>query len=120
MREYKFRGKVKYGPHSGEWGEVVMGSDAIQYGQGNVYFNNTAIDSDTIGQYTGLKDKNGKEIYEGDIVTGAFCTGMVEYWDKGWGGYVVTSDGDDWDGMLADFDDIEVIGNIHENPEVTP
>ena len=78
-----------------------------------------------IEQYTGLKDKNGKEIYEGDIVF--FFT---EHFDKATGGF----DGEDehnatvewFDSGFAFMDKIpydpniecEVIGNIHENPEL--
>ena len=76
-------------------------------------------------QYTGLKDKNGKEIYEGDIVF--FFT---EHFDKATGGF----DGEDehnatvewFDNGFAFMDkapydpniECEVIGNIHENPEL--
>lgn len=78
-----------------------------------------------IEQYTGLKDKNGKEIYEGDIVF--FFT---EHFDKATGGF----DGEDehnatvewFDNGFAFMDkapydpniECEVIGNIHENPEL--
>ena len=84
-----------------------------------------------IMQYTGLKDKNGKEIYEGDIVAfedsdGGYeypdlvvNTGIVEYGELGF--YFtnrVAVEMDDFYIKDGRCDDIEVIGNIYENPEL--
>lgn len=75
-------------------------------------------------QYTGLKDMNGKEIYEGDIVKFADVVGYVEYY---LGSYIIKVR--DGYGSFYDFfdfynekgdlvEELEVIGNIYENPEL--
>jgi len=66
-----------------------------------------------IMQYTGLKDKNGKKIYEGDILKSISGMGEV-YWNNEIGAWAWPP-GEDW-GMIEDKN-IEVIGNIYENPE---
>lgn len=78
-------------------------------------------------QYTGLKDKNGVEIYEGDIIKGISKTHknnkitLYVKWDRGQYDVFDIHDKDNWMDSLYNhmhFYDIEVIGNIYENPEL--
>lgn len=73
---------------------------------------------ETIGQYTGLKDRKGKEIFEGDIVWWRDMEpfGSVFFDD---GAFKVSSpDSDSWELLIDKLIGVEVIGNIHDNPEL--
>ena len=129
MRMIKFRGKNK---DTNEWvyGDLVQCmSDDIKIVNSNrpesLSYRITDIQSDTVGQFTGLLDKNGKEIYEGDIVKTKGNWGGVVTWNSR--GYFYINDGyytEEPDllplGSLNCYvrRDIEIVGNIHDNPEL--
>ena len=77
-------------------------------------------------QYTGLKDKNGKEIYEGDILGGIWESGFISWCEKckqfqyhsAGIGCMACSGDVHWCEIVEDDGKLEVIGNIHENPEL--
>ena len=73
-------------------------------------------------QYTGLKDKNGKEIYEGDILPYRYVVTFVDASDSANLGMSVGwyEQRDDFESFrqLEVGDELEVIGNIYENPEL--
>ena len=72
-------------------------------------------------QFTGLTDKNGKEIYEGDILRTETDKPMVVGWSNKFASYVLNRSGwafSHWFGEACDPENCEVIGNKHENPEL--
>ena len=111
MREIKFRA----------WnGEQMVSPDYID-NRGIAHWRENSIptSTDKIMQYTGLKDKNGKEIYEGDIVRMA-----NPYTSKLRGSEVIYTYAqfaiiaDDDFIPLGDIQNWEIIGNVYENPEL--
>jgi uncharacterized phage protein (TIGR01671 family) len=129
MREIKFRGKRL---DNGEWVYGYYYTQIITHAgnrKSRDHFMRTEqniryeVDPDTVGQYTGLKDKNGKEIYEGDIVE-SFDHGQVRQlylvkFNKGCFGASL----DNISFYFLTFDhvcveQIKIIGNIYENPDL--
>ena len=88
-------------------------------------FNIVEVDPETVGQFAGLTDKNGKKIFEGDIVDcwseGINAQGVVQQRIDGlWIIYPAWQKSTFW-GLCPSSDgstSVEIIGNIHDNPEV--
>lgn len=131
MRTIKFRGKRL---DNSEWvyGDLLRMHDVpyIYPDPAPNGWNDYEVIPDTVGQFTGLLDKNGKEIYEGDVLSVLYNISLdrenvcVVYGGAGElsPGFYFSDDGTNdinhtW--MFRDFiNDGEVIGNIHDNPEL--
>ena len=118
MKEIKFRAK-----HGKEWvyGDLHLNSGKMPHIHPDP-FTSKSIDPKTVGQFTGLKDKNGKEIYEGDIVQNlSEKKGYVAFLQQEMGYVIVWDDCDTRlghrhrGGGYEDDLSIEVIGNIYDN-----
>lgn len=120
MREIKFRGRPIVVDDEIIWiygNAIIYRAEKLAYieanGQGIV-----PVEWETICQYTGLKDKIGKEIYEGDIVIIDEPDGPDQVVFKSGAFYVKTLSKRAFEDELLSEVTVEVIGNIYENPYI--
>lgn len=113
MREILFRGKRV---DNGDWvaGGISFGLCQTPYICPTMQ--NIEVIPETVGQYTGLTDKNGKKIFEGDIVKirhddNPYLVGFTGIEDK-YGNCIITNQ------EAIDRFEVKVIGNIHSDPEL--
>lgn len=119
-RDVKFRGKqhtwVVGGFHKASDGTCSIHTD----------FETFTVDPKSVGEYTGIKDKNGSEIFEGDILQ-VDNNKSIDKWMRGETGevkfiparFTLCLKNGDKKMLTEDFEDcVEVIGNIYDNPDM--
>lgn len=126
-REIKFRGKRI---DNGEWVYGYLADEDYINDIYSIDLSSIEVDRDTVGQFTGLFDKNGKEIYEGDIVKFHFMTSSPSttklFPTAKFSGEIITNKYNQWaifsDGMEIHIENAikhgEIAGNIYDNPEL--
>ncbi|EKO5550907.1 hypothetical protein QHY85_001889 [Listeria monocytogenes] len=136
MREIEFRAKVKRSLqleqikngwiHGGIFENKIISRNTNEGSICAGFCSKVEIMPETVGQFTGLTDKNGKKIFEGDIVEiieiDAFgnldwnrLKGKVMFSEGAW---LVTDNRSFAIPLWSEINEIKVIGNIHENPEL--
>lgn len=143
MRDILFRGKRvdndewAFGvPAKDEHGEMVVIESIFELDEYDCRGTKCLyVDENTVGQYTGFTDKNGQKIFDGDIIRAiTLDTGEEQMAVVCFGNFIDENNGDDYIGFYIEFcgikttipqlameevkDHIEVIGNIHDNPEL--
>lgn len=140
MREILFRGKrkdngewvtsgniIRFNPEDGETPIFIPGlnerclcvhdadDNILSFEKANFY----KVDPDTVGQFTGLTDKNGTKIFEGDIVliTGYEYPALIRFRHCGFE-YLHRCVATQLSMLVGTDAEFEVIGNIHDNPEL--
>jgi uncharacterized phage protein (TIGR01671 family) len=130
MREILFKGKRK---DNSEWvygylyqyqAKLLISNEVVEHPSfsdpaGNWIYKEDEIVPETVGQFTGLLDKQGKKIFEGDIIKSGDDV-MVVSWNNKFASFCLDKDGwafSHWFGESCNPQNVEVIGNIHDTPK---
>ena len=139
-REIAYRGKQTFPGRGEKEGDWVYGfftynlcdhlylarierSTGSEYGEPVDYID---VDLETVGQYTGKVDKNDKRIYEDDVLKyEAYENGklistvyLLVYWDEKLAAFMIKCSDSKFPDDMANIGEYEIIGNIHDNPEL--
>jgi len=114
MREILFRGKRQDVSKGKDWVYGDFNQHDVHHGTSILECGciNHGVRHETVGQYTGLKDKNGKMIFEGDIVQA--CDGIMAkvYFDREIASFLADCS------YLLKNHELTIVGNIQDNPEL--
>lgn len=125
-RQIRFRGKTS----EGLWvyGSLIIDPisracyiwEMIVAEDGSRDFEQYSVIPESVGEYTGLNDRNGKEVYEGDICEGHSDGNGIIKWTDFDGGYDYIFSDEGNVGIWEVKNDLIIIGNITDNPELLP
>lgn len=123
MRTIKFRG---IDAPNDDWiyGSLVIVNDAfhILQDEEDTAHDYNRVDEETVGQFTGLHDKLGNEVYEGDLLSRNTGLTYQVYWNNNESGFNMKNTSWADDDCPMNFYNVEgrfeVVGNIHDNPEL--
>ena len=117
------KGKMQYGYLISDGEQAFIINEVVEANEQYITIGSWCpVDPKTIGQFTGLKDKNGKEIFEKDIVDfkgrkaivkwhGSYASFIYEFVDE------LQNRTTEWQPLYLSYYHFEIIGNIYENPE---
>lgn len=117
------KGKMQYGYLISDGEQAFIINEVVEANEQYITIGSWyPVDPKTIGQFTGLKDKNGKEIFEKDIVDfkgrkaivkwhGSYASFIYEFVDE------LQNRKTEWQPLYLSYYHFEIIGNIYENPE---